>query len=503
MSNAKTPAVLGVDVGTSSTKGVLVGFEGTILASTVREHTVDQPGPGKFEMSAEVWWDEFCQIASELVEPADVAVHSIGVSGMGPCGVLTDESGTPVRPAILYGIDTRAETQIDNLTRELGDDAILDRCGSVLTTQAAGPKIAWVRQEEPDTYARARRLYMPASYLAMRLTGAYVLDHHSASQSTPLYDTRELAWYEPWADEIAPGLELPELAWPGEQSGTVTHDAANELSGIDPGTPVITGTIDSWSEAIGADAQHPGDLMLMYGTTMFLVATTEQRTESRTMWGTVGARQGTYNLAGGMATSGAVTSWLRDLTGGAPYPDLMKEARASGAGARGLVMLPYFAGERTPIQDPAARGVIAGLTLDHGRGDCYRAALEATAFGVRHNVEELHRSGASIDRVVAAGGGTQGDLWPQIVTDITGLDQVIPTNTIGASYGAALLAAELVSDTDTSTWNPPAQHLAPDPSVRDRYDELYGLYRDLYTSTRHVMHTLARIQTGPPSSTAP
>jgi xylulokinase len=470
---------------------VLVDLAGTILASTAREHTVDRPEPGQFEMDVRVWWDEFCQLASELVDSAGVDVRCIGVSGMGPCVVLADESGIPVRPAILYGIDTRAQPQIDNLARRLGEDAILDRCGSVLTTQAAGPKIAWVREEEPETYARARRLFMPASYLAMRLTGAYVLDHHSASQSTPLYDTRELAWYRPWADEIAAGLELPELRWPGDQAGTVTPDAAKKLPGIEPGIPVITGTIDSWSEAVGADAQHPGDLMLMYGTTMFLVATTNQRTESRTMWGTVGARPGTYNLAGGMATSGAVTSWLRDLTGGAPYEDLTEEAQASGPGARGLLMLPYFAGERTPIQDPAARGVIAGLTLDHNRGDLYRAALEATAFGVRHNVEELRRSGAAIDRVVAAGGGTQGGLWTQVVTDITGLDQVLPTTTIGASYGAALLAAELVSDADASAWNPPAQHLRPDPSVRGRYDELFGLYRDLYRSTQNIVHTLA------------
>ncbi|MDO5663352.1 MAG: FGGY-family carbohydrate kinase, partial [Brachybacterium sp.] len=423
-------------------------------------------------------------------------VISVGVSGMGPCVLLTDAEGKPVGPAILYGVDSRAGAQIDRLTAELGEQEILDRCGSVLTTQAAGPKIAWVREREPAAYARARRLFMPASFLAHRLTGAYVLDHHSASQSTPLYDTAALDWHLPWAEHVAPGLELPALQWPGERAGTVSADAARCIPGLVEGTPVITGTIDAWSESISVDATHPGDLMLMYGTTMFLIATTAERTSSRTMWGTVGAFEGTYNLAGGMATSGAITGWLRDLTGAAPYPELLAEADRSGPGAGGLLMLPYFAGERTPIQDPDARGVIAGLTLSHGRGDLYRAALEATGFGVRHNVEAMRASGITIERIAAVGGGAQGGLWTSIVSDITGLEQIVPTHTVGASLGAAMLAARLVEDVDTAAWNPPRETLRPEPSRRDLYDELYARYRELYTSTADAVHMLAGIQAG-------
>jgi xylulokinase len=335
---------------------------------------------------------------------------------------------------------------------------------------------------------------MPASWLARRLTGAYVLDRHSASQCTPLFDVEAGEWHEPWAAAVASGLELPPLAWPGEVAGTVTAAAASATA-LAEGTPVIVGTIDAWSEAVSVGAIRPGDLMLMYGTTMFLVATIPEILRTPSMWTTVGAFPGTNCLAGGMATSGAITGWLRDLTG-ADYPDLLAEAAGSGPGARGLLMLPYFAGERTPLLDPDARGMVAGLTLSHGRGDLYRAALEATAFGVRHNIETMRDAGAQIDRIVAVGGGTQGSLWTQIVSDVTGLEQQLTRTSVGASYGAAHLAASAVASDapDIAEWNPVVATVRPDPSTAAGYDRGYRLYRELYGSTADLAHALARVE---------
>jgi xylulokinase len=260
---------------------------------------------------------------------------------------------------------------------------------------------------------------------------------------------------------------------------------------------VITGTIDAWSEAISVGAQAPGDLMLMYGTTMFLVLTLEASATSPSMWSTVGAVQGTRNLAGGMATSGAITAWLTGLTG-SDYPALTAEAAAAGIGAHGTLMLPYFAGERTPIQDPDARGVIAGLTVSTTRGDLYRAALEATAFGVRHNIEAMAAAGAVARRVVAVGGGTQGGLWTQIVSDVTGLDQAIPTVTIGACFGAAFLAAGLVSDPDIAVWNPLDRIVTSSSPATAAYRELYRLYLQLYPATAEISHRLAELRRAAP-----
>lgn len=321
-------AFLGVDIGTSSSKGVLASLGGEIIRTAVREHAVDRPQPGYVEMDGEIWWNEFVALATELTRPDDVAVAAVGVSGMGPCVLVADETDTPLRPAILYGVDTRATAEIATLNDLLGADEILDRCGSALSSQSVGPKLAWLRNHEPELFARARRLYMPSSWLVRRLTGEYVLDLHSASQCTPLFDSRTMSWHRPWSDRIAPDLELPPLRWPGELAGVTTTDVA----GISAGVPVIVGTIDAWSEAVSVGAQQPGDLLLMYGTTMFLINTVGSRITSPSMWGTVGAFEGTRNLAGGMATSGAITGWLRDLLGGPDYPTLLAEAAVSGPG---------------------------------------------------------------------------------------------------------------------------------------------------------------------------
>ncbi|MBD3943009.1 sugar kinase [Microbacterium sp. NEAU-LLC] len=490
---------LGVDIGTSSSKGVLVDETGRIVAVATRVHEVSRPRTSWVEMDAHLWWDEFVSLARELPERAreqgiDPEISAVGVSGMGPCVLLADEQDEPVRPAILYGVDMRAGAQIARLTDELGADEIVRIGGSTLTSQAAGPKIAWIADEEPEVFARACLLFMPASWLVRRLTGAYVLDHQSASQCSPLYDVEAETWHEPWWDRYASGIQRPRLAWAGEVAGAVT-DAAAAATGIPSGAPVVTGTIDAWTEAVSVGAHEDGDLMLMYGTTMFLIATGTETLRTPSMWTTVGAFPGTRNLAGGLATSGALTAWLKGITD-ADYPALLAEAEVSGRGARGLVLLPYFAGERTPIQDPDARGVIAGLTLDHTRGDLYRAALEATALGVRHNVETMRAAGADIRRIVAVGGGTQGGLWLQIVSDATGLVQEVPRTTIGAGYGAAFLAAAATADVPPriADWNPVAHTVHPDPDAATYYDELFERYLHLYASTKELVHELAAEQ---------
>ena len=497
---------LGVDIGTSSSKGVLVTSTGTIVATAAREHRVDRPRPGWVEMDARVWWEEFRLLARELIDTAesedlDVEIVAVGVSGMGPCVLLTDAAGRPVRPAILYGVDSRAAEQIARFDAEFGTEEIAARGGSALTSQAAGPKIAWIADREPGAYADAERLFMPASWLVWNLTGAYVLDHHSASQCTPMYDIDADDWHRPWADRVAPGIQLPALVWADEVVGTITESAA-EQTGLEIGIPVIAGTIDAWTEAVSVGAHGIGDLMLMYGTTMFLVATVAETLRTPSMWTTSGAFEGTRCLAGGMATSGAVTAWLLQLAGGAlpdgpDFPELIAEAGTSGVGARGLLMLPYFAGERTPILDPDARGVIAGLTLTHTRGDLYRAALEATAYGVRHNVETMQAAGADIRRVVAVGGGTQGALWTQLVSDVTGLEQHVPAVTIGASFGAAFLAACAITSGEKphiEDWNPIVEVRTADPMVSGDYEDLYVLYRALYDGSAPVAHALAARQ---------
>lgn len=494
--------LLGIDIGTSSSKGVLVEPDGTVAASAEREHQVSTPRPGWFEHDAiKIWWADFVWLTARLRASIDTPIAAVAVSGIGPCLLPTDEDGRPLRPAILYGVDTRAGREIAEQTARYGNEAVLDRCGSTLTTQAIGPKLAWLRHNEPELWQHTRRWFMASSYLVYRLTGEYVLDHHSASQAVPLYDSRTHRWIEDWCAQIAPGLRFPALAWPAEPVGVVSR-AAEEETGIPAGTPVVAGTIDAWSEAASVGVLNPGDVMIMYGTTMFLVDVTATRVVTPALWGTVGVHPGTYTLAAGMATSGAVTGWLRDLTG-ASYPTLLAEAERVPPGSDGLLTLPYFAGERTPIFDPDARGVVAGLTLRHTRAHLYRSALEGIGYGVRHNICAMTDGGGDVRRLVAVGGGTrggtatEGSLWTRIVSAVLGLPQQLPRQTIGAAYGDALLAAigaGLAGPADIAAWNPIALTVPPEPAAVEAYRPLYTLYRDLYPATRQVTHALARIQ---------
>jgi xylulokinase len=196
-----------------------------------------------------------------------------------------------------------------------------------------------------------------------------------------------------------------------------------------------------------------------------------------------------------MSTSGSLAGWIQALSGGAPFQQLAQEAAAIPPGSDGLLLLPYFAGERTPLFDPDARGVIAGLKLTHGRGHLYRAALEGIAFGIRQILEFYNATAGAPQRLVAVGGGTQGGLWTQIVSDITGRDQDVPEQTIGASVGDALLAAlgtDLVP-VDTN-WATIGTTLKPNPSNRELYDHLYDDFTNLYPSTRDTVHRLAALQ---------
>ena len=488
--------LLGIDMGTGSSKGVLARPDGTIVATTSRPHAMSLPRPGWAEVDpVAVWWGDVVAIASELADQVGSdTLACMTVSGVGPCLVLTESNGSPARPAILYGIDMRATSQIAALTERLGADEIVRRCGKALSTQAVGPKMLWVQENEPDVWRRSHRWYNSSSYVVGRLTGEYVLDHHTASQCDPLYDLRERGWAHDWAEEICPGMSLPRLAWPGEVIGSVTPEAARE-TGLPVGLPVTAGTVDAWAEAFSAGVRQPGDLMLMYGSTMFFVQQLSALRTHPLLWTTNGVEPGTYTLAAGMATSGSLTTWLQDLTGGAPFEQLVGEASQVPPGSDGLVVLPYFAGERTPIFDSMARGVVAGLTLRHGRGHLFRAVYEGIAMGIRQILEFLEEDVDPATRLVAVGGGTQGGLWTQIVSDVCRRPQMVPKQTIGASYGGALLAAIgsglVPSDAE---WACEGRTIEPDPRTASAYDELYAVYRSLYPATRDEVHALARMQ---------
>jgi xylulokinase len=456
-----------------------------------------------------VWWNDFVHLARELLNQSRVLpqdVLSVGCSGIGPCVLPTDGEGQPLRPAILYGADTRAMEEVEELNRTLGPEWLMREAGTLLSAQSAGPKILWIRRHEPDIWRRTRRVMTSTSYLVYRLTGQVVIDHYTATAYAPLYNLHSNTWDPRGLDPICPVDLLPSLGWSTAVAGHVNSDAAAE-TGLAFGTPVIVGTCDAASEAVAAGVVSPGDIMLMYGSTMFFIQIVGSLPRSSVLWPAVFLEPGTHALAAGMATTGSLTRWFRDQFGapettleeqGGPnaYSALAHLASQVAVGSEGLLVLPYFSGARTPINDPLARGMIAGLTLSHTRGHVYRAILEGIAYGVRHNLEAMTESDAPPRRLVAIGGGTKNPLWLQIVSDVTGRTQSVRSSP-GASYGNAFLAGVGVKALDgvasIQSWLSEPDVVVPDPAAHAFYDRHYSLYRALYESTREVTHTLARV----------
>lgn len=487
-------ASLGVDIGTQSTKAVLAGPDGAVLARCALTHGLDMPATGFAEQDAElVWWGDVVAVCRRIAaETGGRRIGAVTVSGLGPCVLPCDERVRPLRPGILYGIDTRAEAEIIELNDLFGPPAILARGGSELSSQAGGPKILWLRRREPDVWARTRYLHSAHTFVLHRLTGRYLMDHHTASQWDPLYDMAAGGWSRDWAAPVAGDVELPALAWPGEVAGELTAEAAAD-TGLPPGTPVVLGTVDAWAEAYSAAVAAPGDLMIMYGSTMFLVLYADRASFHPGLWTTEGVTPGARSYAAGMATSGTLIRWLCEITG-LGFDDALAAAARVPAGSAGVLCLPYFAGERSPVFDPDARGVLAGLTLSHGRGHLIRAGYEAVAYGVRHNLDVMAGLGVQPRRAVAVGGGTTGDLWTQIVSDVTGLAQEVPEITIGAAYGDAQLGAIAAGLTPPGTeWNKPGHVVRPGPDAA-RYQDGYRSYRQLAAAVEQVSHDVARLQ---------
>ncbi len=492
--------LLGIDVGTYSTKGVLVTPAGEVLKQHIVEHTMDIPHPGWAEQDADaVWWADVVGVCRALLNGpysgADVA--GVAVSAIGPCLLPLDRADRPLRKGILYGVDTRASEEIGILNEQLGEEAIFDFSGMALTSQAIGPKILWLQRHEPEVWAQTAHLTTASSYLVLRLTGERVMDRHTASHYMPLIDIRALEWSERFAGAVAPLGLLPRLAWSDEQAGVVSAAAAAE-TGLRAGTPVAVGAVDALSEALSVGVTEPGDLMVMYGSTTFFILVLDGPVPDPRTWTTGGAFRGQYALAAGMSTTGSLTRWFRDEFA-RDYPEteaygrLFEGARKVAPGSDGLLMLPYFSGERTPVNDPKAKGVIAGLTLSHTRDHLFRAVLEGVGYGVRHNLEAFRDLGAPPKRVVAVGGGTKGDTWVQMVSDISKTPQVVPKQTVGASYGDAFLAGlatGLVRRGDLKTWVGETRVLEPDPDLAGRYDDLFESYKELYAATRSLVHRL-------------
>lgn len=485
--------VVGIDVGTFETKGVLVDVDGVVLATARRRHGISTPRPGHVEHDPEAdWWAGVTAVARELVQhPRAGEVRGVAVSAIGPCVVAVDEDLVPLRPAILYGVDTRATRQVVELTQRLGVDEVFRRGGNPLSSQSAGPKIAWLKDEEPDVWARARWFLTSQSWLVAKLTGEVVIDHATAGYFHPVYDLQGRCWDVTGCEDVVTEDRLPPLAWTTEVAGQV-HEEAAAATGLPAGTPVIVGTTDAPAEAVAAGVLHEGSLMVMYGSSGYFIRVGDSLTTHPSLWAAPFVFEGTYVLAAGTATAGTATRWVCDVLELAEAEDdvtfarLLELADGSPPGSRGVLALPHFAGERTPFQDPHSRGAVVGLGLEHTRADIARAVLEGTGHAVAEAILTYVRAGVPVRRLVAIGGAARNDVITGTVSTVTGLAQQV-VDSLGAAYGDAFLAAHAVGAvTDLSPdsgWWSTARTVEPQPEheavlVSD-HEAYVALYRAL------------------------
>ncbi|CAN5640566.1 FGGY-family carbohydrate kinase [soil metagenome] len=486
---------LGIDIGTFESKGVVVAADGRVIASAMRPHTMLVPRPGWAEHRArEDWWADLVALTRELLAVPGVdpgAIRAVAASAIGPCMLPVDARGEPLMNAVLYGVDTRASAQIEALNARIGEEVILEACGNALTSQSVGPKILWLKETHPELYARTAGILTSTSYLVWKLTGETVIDHYTAANFSPLYDVNALDWTADLAPDILPLHHLPRLAWSTEIAGQVTAEAAAE-NGLAKGTPVTVGTIDAAAEAVSVGVQAPGQMMLMYGSTIFIIQVTDRPLRDLRLWYAPWLYPGMHASMAGLATSGTLIRWFRDeLAEGATFETLVATAEASPKGARGLLCLPYFSGERTPIHDPGARGAFFGLDLAHTRGDLLRAVLEGIAAGTAHVLEVYRELDAEPREVLAVGGGARNPVWLQATSDLGQVAQVIREQTIGACYGDAFLAAVAVgaaNPEDITAWNPVKRTVTP--QVEPAYARQYPLWKALYERTKDIAHAL-------------
>jgi xylulokinase len=273
---------LGIDIGTFESKAALVDGDGNIVASAAQAHKMLVPQPGWAEHDAEAnWWGEFAQLSKQVIAKSRVDpkhIRAVGTSAIGPCMLPVDRDGNPLMNGVLYGVDTRAHKEIDQLTDEFGADQILRDTGNALTSQSVGPKIKWVKNHHPERYAKTHKFITSTTFIVHRLTGRYTIDHYSAGSWGPLYLPVAQGWSEDYAKGITPLEKLADITWTTDIAGHVTPRAAED-TGLAAGTPVITGTIDAAAEAVSVGVTAPGQMMMMYGSTIFIILVTPKRVD--------------------------------------------------------------------------------------------------------------------------------------------------------------------------------------------------------------------------------
>ena len=514
------PHVIGVDIGTQSTKALLTDANGRILAQASQSYQPDTPRPLWAEQWPAVWLDAVLACVARCMAEANaggetgasaepIDVRALCISSLyGGSGIPVDADLTPLHPCLIW-LDRRAEAQVRAVRATVDLDRLRAVTANGVDSYYGFTKMLWLRDERPEVWARTRWLLPPNAWIIARLTGAVAVDHSSAGNIGGVYDMAARGWSVPMLDALGiPAAMMPERLVESSEIVGRLLPAWAEATGLPAGTPVVAGGVDAAVATFAAGATRSGQHVAMIGTSMCWGTLTRQADASHGLISMPHVFRGADDIYtfGGAITAGAAEAWFREQFCG---PELARERAGEGRaaalldeaaaqvppGSDGLVFLPYLAGERSPIWDGRASGAFVGLSLFHTRAHLYRAVLEGVAYALRHNMEAGRMSVPALDdTLIVVGGAARSDLWMQIVADITGFPVRTIAQEVEAALGAALLAAlgaGLATPAQAEAgWVTLRERALPEAQVAQAYDQGFMVFKDLYPALKPSMHRL-------------
>lgn len=498
---------IGLDIGTSSVKALLVSPTGEVLKKSCPEYPFQTPKPLWSETEPSVWWHATLEAIRSLLDGNDPnSIGGIGLTGQMHGLVALDANGDALRPCIMWN-DQRSFAECDEMTSIIGKDEILRITGNPILAGFTAPKILWVQKNEPEVFGKIDKILLPKDYIRYKLTGEFFTDVSDASGMSLLnVGKRE------WSQDILDGLGwkrewLPEVTESTEVS-TKLSNSASELTGLLEGTPVVAGGGDCAAQAVGSSIVEEGKVSVTLGTSGVVFAQSDEyRVEPEgKLHSFCHAVPGKWHMMGVMLSAAGSFQWFKnqfainesriESEGGAnAYDQLTDQAASIKPGSEGCLFLPYLSGERTPHPDPHARGAFIGLSLRHGLGHMARSVLEGVSFGLNDSLTLMRELGINPSNVILTGGGTQSNLWKQILSDIFKCECTLVNAKEGAAYGAALLAAVGIKVKDSvekasSEWIKETERISPGNHV-ELYRQMYAHYQKLYPSLKDHFRSIS------------
>lgn len=505
--------LIGVDVGTQGTKAVLIDRNGKILSHSYSGYDVETPKQSWAQQWPNVWEQATYTTIKKVVKESNVNINDIkglGISSLyGGSGIPVDEKMEAIAPCLIW-MDRRAKKEVEWVEGNIDLEELYNVTGNSVNSYFGFTKILWYKNNHPEIWEKINYFIPPAPYLVYKLTGNLAVDYSSAGNIGGVFDIKTKEWSAAMTEKLGiPITMFPEkLVSSSEIVGGITKEMA-QITGLSEGTPVVCGGVDASVATVSAGVRSEGNHVAMLGTSMcwgFVTGKANISPNLVSMPHAIDPLEKIYTF-GGTATAGALMKWFKNIIG---HSELQAEAltgidaytlldlisKGVPAGSNGLIALPYFMGERSPIWDSDARGLLIGLSLLHKKQDIYKALMEGVAYSLRHNMEMVEGTNTPLDsEVIIVGGGSKSMIWPQIYADVTGRNVKILKNDVEATLGDALLAGlgtGVIKDASiVQEWLEFEPVIEPNLANHKLYNIYYGEYKKLYENVKGTMWVLA------------